>query len=154
MFKKTMKKWIVIANATDARIYQQNNDATTLQLTQHFHSEKAHLHAKDVVTDRAGRVFESAVIGRHALEPTTELHREAKIEFAHEIMAFINHAIANHEFETLILVASPKLLGELRKQIHKPPTQATILEIAKDLSHVKEDKLPEVLKHELELASC
>ena len=54
--------------------------------------------------------------------------------FAAETAEMLKRRAMANEFESLIVVAPPKMLGELRKHYHKEVTDRLVGELAKDLT--------------------
>jgi len=98
------------------RILEQDNPAT-----------------REQGTDRPGRSVASHGVARSAMEEV-DWHHLAKERFANEIAeALYRHAHANH-FETLIIIAPPKILGNLRKLFHAEVIDRIAAEIPKQLT--------------------
>ena len=64
----------------------------------------------------------------------TDYHQQEEDRFAAEIAAMLNKRALAGDFEKLIVVASPKTLGELRKHYGKDVTKCLAGELAKDLT--------------------
>ncbi len=84
-------------------------------------------------THRPGRSTASPGVGRSAMEEV-DWHHLAKERFANEVAeALYRHAHANR-FEELVIVAPPKILGNLRKVLHAEVVDLIAAEIPKDLT--------------------
>jgi len=84
-------------------------------------------------TDRPGRAAGSVGVARSAVEEV-DWHHIAKERFADEIAeALYRHAHENH-FAKLVIIAPPKILGNLRKAFHSEVTDRIIGEIPKELT--------------------
>jgi protein required for attachment to host cells len=91
-------------------------------------------------SDRPGRGHESASAARHAVEPRTDPHREAKRDFARHLADRLEAAAGS--YARLLLVAPPAFLGDLREALgdagrgklagtlDKDLTKATLADIA------------------------
>ena len=64
----------------------------------------------------------------------TDYHQQEEDRFAAETADMLKRRAMKQEFESLIIVAPPKMLGELRKHYHKEVTDRLVGEIAKDLT--------------------
>jgi len=84
------------------------------------------------VTDSAGRVS-SPVSGGGAM-PSADAHEVEEQRFAAETALELSRAALAGEFENLVLVAPPKMLGQLRKTLHQEVQKKTLREIAKDVT--------------------
>jgi protein required for attachment to host cells len=84
-------------------------------------------------TDRPGRSTASFGVARSAMEEV-DWHHIAKERFAKEIAeALYHHAHANL-FDRLIIIAPPKILGQLRKMFHVEVIARIAAEIPKELT--------------------
>lgn len=85
-------------------------------------------------SDAPGRVFGSRGGPRSAVE-NTDWHELEKERFADEIAATINKAAESGALKEIVIVAPPRVLGELRKQL-TPKAQGKVKgELDKDLTH-------------------
>ncbi len=138
-----MKKdtWLIVANSSLARIYkiEKRFDLTELKVLEHPESR---LHNLDLVSDKPGRDFESAGIGRHALEPKVLPKRHEFAVFAKSLADYLENARNQGEFETLYIAASPSLLGLLRQSIHPNTAKLIKGEVDKDMTHMKPQEIP------------
>jgi protein required for attachment to host cells len=138
-----MKKesWLVVANSSIARIYkiEKKHDLFEIKVLEHPESR---LHNLDLVSDKPGRDFESAGIGKHSLEPKTLPKRQEFALFAKSIADYLENARNQGEFDTLYVAANPSLLGLLRQSLH--PNTAKLLkgEVDKDLTLLKPRDIP------------
>jgi protein required for attachment to host cells len=93
-------------------------------------------------TDQPGRAVTGAGTARSAMEET-DWHRLAEDRFAVEIAEALYRRVHAGRCEKLVVVAPPKVLGEMRKAFHKEVSACISAEIPKELtSH----PLPEIAK--------
>lgn len=84
-------------------------------------------------SDRPGRSNASLGVARSAMEEA-DWHNPAKERFAGELAdALYRHAHANL-FDKLVIVAPPKILGNLRKAFHPEVAERIAAEIPKQLT--------------------
>ena len=84
-------------------------------------------------TDRPGRASASVGAARSAMDEA-DWHHIAKERFAGELAeALYRHARANR-FEKLVIIAPPKVLGELRKAFHPEVAGRIAAELSKELT--------------------
>ena len=94
-------------------------------------------------TDRPGREHSSVGPGRSSVTQT-DWHDLEEHKFAREVAAALEKIVRERQGETLIVVAPPRALADLRKAFHDDVKKKIVAEIDKDLS-----KLPlhEIEKH-------
>ena len=84
-------------------------------------------------TDRPGRAFASAGTARSAMQET-DWHQLGEDRFASQIAQTLYTLAHANKFEALVVVAPPKVLGVLRKELHKEVTNRITGELAKELA--------------------
>jgi protein required for attachment to host cells len=85
-------------------------------------------------SDAPGRAYSSVGWGRSAVGET-DWHELEKERFATAIADRINKAAQSQAFTRLVIVAPPKILGELRCEFAKETETKIVAEIPKDLTH-------------------
>jgi protein required for attachment to host cells len=95
-------------------------------------------------TDRPGRTNGTDGVSRSALEQT-DWHQLAEDRFASEIADALYRTGHAHGFEHLIVVAPPKVLGNLRAAFHPEVTKRVIAEVPKDLTSQPVQELVKLL---------
>jgi protein required for attachment to host cells len=93
-------------------------------------------------TDRPGR----AAVGTHrSAMDQTDWHQLAEDEFAAELAAWLADHHRNKPHATIVIVAAPKLMGDLRKHLPGEVAGKIAREIAKDLVNLPTDQLERAL---------
>jgi protein required for attachment to host cells len=88
---------------------------------------------RDRKSDAPGRSFSSVGAGRSAYEEA-DFHQLEEDRFAADTAEMLRKRALDGDFESLIIVAPPRTLGELRKHYHKEVERRLAGEIAKDLT--------------------
>ena len=99
--------------------------------------EKAQEHVnpatRDQATDAAGRASSPRGGVQSSVEPT-DFHQLEEDRFAAEAADFLKVRALKNDYESLIVVAPPNTLGELRKHYHKEVSSRLTGELDKDLT--------------------
>jgi protein required for attachment to host cells len=142
---------ILVADQAEALFY----DMPSLEAVPHevlrISDPAAHLHDRDLVSDRPGRAYESVGGARHAIEREADPRQREAERFARRIARRLDEARRKGEFERLVVVAGPPFLGMLRAAMSRPTRGLVAHEIRKDLVHGPVAALREhlaVLSHE------
>jgi protein required for attachment to host cells len=98
--------------------------------------------AHDLGTDAPGRLFASRGGTRSAVE-STDWHEVEKEHFARQIAQRINTAAENGAMKEIIIIAPPRVLGEIRKELSSKAQGKVKGELDRDLTH---HPLPEIEK--------
>lgn len=138
--------WVVVANGSECKVFLINLKEKHIELLRKFESPEARVHAIELTSDKPGKAYESVGILGHGMAPKFNQHTKEKAKFAHMIATFLNDELNLHSFKSLILMASPEFLGEIRKYLHKNTISKIVKEKNKDLVHAQE---AEILEHVL-----
>ncbi len=96
-------------------------------------------------TDKPGRTFESIGNRRSAYEPPADWHAQAKRDFAREIAGLLKEKSRNGDFDKLILVAPPEMLGNLRPLLSPETKEKLLGEVNKDYTQLTPREIKEQL---------
>jgi protein required for attachment to host cells len=91
-------------------------------------------------------IFESHGSAQHRSEPHIRVEDEIKIHFAKLVAKHINEAKEKNHFDNLVLIAPPRMLGFIRKELSKPAREAVSSSLSKNLVHCREDEIISRLK--------
>jgi protein required for attachment to host cells len=126
---------IVVADQAEAIFY----DAASLRARPievgRISDPVAHLHNRDLMSDRPGRSYESVGGQRHAIAREDDPRRREAVRFAKRISRRLDDARRKDEFDELVVVAGPPFLGMMRGELSRPTRQRVVHEIHKDLVH-------------------
>lgn len=133
---------MVVADQAEARIYLLRG--ATMRVAARLENEAAHLHDRDLKSDRPGRVFDRApaprgrrgAVGHHATGGERRPRRQAELAFARSIAAAAAATRRSAGFDRLVLVAGPRILGQLRRTFPVALRTRVVAEFAKDWVHL------------------
>ncbi|MFZ4541271.1 MAG: host attachment protein [Rickettsiales bacterium] len=95
--------------------------------------------------NQTGMVFESGSSARHMGEPHVDARIEVKQHFAQRIADLLNRAKMGDAFDQLVLVAPPKMLGEIKARLEPSIGAKVSATLAKELTHLDTRALTEHL---------
>ncbi|WP_299947726.1 host attachment protein [uncultured Microbulbifer sp.] len=117
--------WILVANQSQARIFEAQKRAGQLhEIVDLLHPE-SRLPGREQESDAPGRSFDSHGQGRHAMGNFAEIHRRSGEKFAKEIAKTLERGRQEGRYEKLYIVAEPYMVGSLRDAL-RIPTRATV----------------------------
>jgi protein required for attachment to host cells len=132
--RKLNRLWIVVADGGAARILAVSEDRSRIEVIREMVSTTMHLKTHDLVSDRAGRSFESSSPTRHAIVPKHDPHMEEKHRFIQSLADLLGEENRAGRFDQLILIVTPAQVKVLQDGLD-PPTRARVREtITKDLT--------------------
>jgi protein required for attachment to host cells len=139
---KRKTSWIIVEDGSRARILANEGPGTGLSVVAEHMAPQARAHTADLGSDRPGRAFDSTTPARHAMEPRVDWHRQEKERFIGKLAEDLG--AAQQQFDRLILVAPPRVMGELHRRLDEPTRAKVAGELQKDLTWVA---LPELSAH-------
>jgi protein required for attachment to host cells len=133
------KTWVVIANASQARIYVREN-RHAVQLEHTFSHPESKMKGTELASDRPGH-NQSKGNGRGAFtEPSDPKAYEAE-RFAMEVAQALDRGRNSRAFQKIVLVASPHFHGLLNKHINKHVAELVSEHVDKDLTGVPDHEM-------------
>ena len=126
--------FVVVADGQKMLFFRNEGDSEYLKLEMERKEVQDNPADRDQGTSEPGRTFDaSGGAGRSAYEET-DFHQLGEDRFAAETAAMLKERALRNEYESLIIVAPPRTLGELRKHYHKEVEKRLAAEIPKDLT--------------------
>ena len=142
-----MKTWILVANASEACLYDSENLRTqALNLLKKFDHPESREKRLDLTADRAGH-YSTNHKARGRFEDKSDPKKVEADNFARELAEALGAGNNNHDFDQLVLVTSSPFYGKLNKHIDF--TLDNLNHIDKDYTKLKAEELLEKLRKEL-----
>jgi protein required for attachment to host cells len=126
--------WIFVGDGQKALFLVNEGDEKFLNLRRSSVVENPDPPSREQGSDKPGRAF-SSVGEIHSAVDETDWHELKKERFAASIAGRINKAALADEFSQVVIVAPPKILGELRHEFTKETERKIVAEIDKDLTN-------------------
>ena len=112
----TKPDWIVIANATRARILARER-GEPMAVVKTFSHPEGRGKVSDLADDRAGHGSSDHSWGGSAYPPRIDAKRKEHERFATELGAWLERAAEQDTYRSLALLASNPFLGELKAEL-------------------------------------
>jgi protein required for attachment to host cells len=142
MPNKTIRTWVVIADAARMRVFETRGRGTGLTAVEDMTLAAELAPSRESGSDRPGRSFESVGSVRHAMEGSSDPNREQKRQFARRIVDAVEARLAAKSFDQLVVVAPPATMGDLRAALPAKVKAAVIAELVADLTNTPTSQLP------------
>lgn len=143
---RTEETWVLVADAARALLLRAGPADGPLELLEELAHPEGRAKPGELVEDKPGRSFDSARTGgRHAMEPDTDPQRAELHRFVRRLAAALDEAAGAGRFHRLVLVAGPRLLGELRDALPERVRGMVTREVGKDLAGLDLPELRERL---------
>jgi len=138
-----MRVRILVADQSEADFYDMEHAEEMPKFAGGIGDPAAHLHDREIDSDRPGRVFDHApspgarrgATAHHGTGGERSSRKHEAEQFARRIAKLLDEARRDGEFDRLIVIAPPGLLGRLRAAMPEPLRSITAAEVAKSLVH-------------------
>ncbi|MGE0736310.1 MAG: host attachment protein [Alphaproteobacteria bacterium] len=127
--------WVVVADGGRARLFAMEKGPASLYQMPDSEFEGPHRRNRDIMADKPGRSFDSSGQHRHALEPHSDPARNDERHFLKTVVDRIDAAHKHGEFSGLVVVAPPRVLGEIRAMLPHALSKIVTHEVGRDLAH-------------------
>jgi protein required for attachment to host cells len=126
--------WVMVADGEKALFLRNagDNKYPNLEVVQEMQQDNPP--TREQGSDSPGRYNDGPSVHRSAVEDT-DWHRIGKERFADEIAARLYKLAHSGEFNEIVLVAPPMLLGTMRKKLHKEVGDKVTAEVPKTLTN-------------------
>ncbi len=125
--------WVLVGDGRKALFFVNKGSADLLDLRVLETRVDENPAAREQGADRPGRAFAS-VGGARSAVGDTDWHEIEEERFARAIAERINAGAEADEFSAIVIVAPPKTLGEIRKDLSKKARGKVAGELGKDLT--------------------
>jgi protein required for attachment to host cells len=138
--------WILIANASSARIFANQGPKKGLQLVKQLDHPESREKASELVSDRPGH-NQGHGNGHGSFVPNTDPKHNEADRFALELSKELDHGRGANSYERLILVASSPFIGLLNGRLSSHVRALVSETIEKDYTKATEKELGGHLEH-------
>jgi protein required for attachment to host cells len=138
---------VLVADGRKMLFFRNEGDAEHPNLIVESAQEHQDLATRDQRSDAAGRAS-SPQGGSQSTIEQTDYHQLEEDRFAADAADLLRTRALANDFESLIIVAPPRTLGELRKHYHKEVERRLKGEIAKDLTGHPVDQIERIISAE------
>jgi len=126
--------WIIAADASRARILQVTDRAQQLEEIEDLLNPEGRVHDRELISDAHPRLSGHSGGGPASDREETSAAEHATELFAKRVGDYLDKARTGHRYDRLHLIAPPKFLGQLRKELGKEVQKLVAQELPKDLS--------------------
>lgn len=106
-------EWILVADASEARLLQQEHGGPLRQL-QAFRHPESRRHSSELGADQRGRAARDGRSGAVAFAPRVEPHRKEHLRFARELAEALEEGCRQERCAAVRVFAASPFLGELK----------------------------------------
>ncbi len=123
---------VLVADGKKLLFLRNHGDETRMDLHVEAHQDQLNPPTREQGTDAPGRIFTGG--GRRSAMEGPDYHQIAEDRFAAQAADLLRDRALKGDFKTLVVVAPPRTLGELRQHYHKEVASRIAHELHKDLT--------------------
>jgi len=138
--------WILVANASTARIYENKGISKGLKLVSQLDHPESRMKGSELVSDRPG-YMQSVGNGHGARQPATDPKQNEAEHFALNLAKTLEQGRGDNRYDRLIVVASNPFLGTLKPRLSGQVQSLVSETIEKDYTKVTDKELAGHLSH-------
>lgn len=139
---KPVSTLIVIADGENARFFRHAKPGAGLVADPSLDMSEKHQPSHDMGEARPGRTYQSHGAARSGMEPRSDPHEQAEVQFAHALAHHLDALMAADAADRLVIAADPKTLGVLRKALSPQTAGKLAATLGKDLVKTPVHDLP------------
>lgn len=123
--------WVIAADPTLGRVIEIEDDAPA-EVCSFARQEDAGADIDEL--SKPSKSLETVDGERQAVSVELEPDEPQRIAFTRQIGDYVEHARRDHRFEKLVLVADPKVLANLRKELSNETRKLVSSEVSKNVA--------------------
>lgn len=149
MLRLETDTWVVVADGEKALFLRNDGGAAQPSLTVERVEQQDNPAHGDQVSDKPGRKADNGLGQRSAMEEA-DWHELAKERFAADLSDILKRMVQRDRITKMVLIAPPKVLGEMRDQMHDMVKKTILAEIPKTLTGHPLPELQKIVVGDLE----
>lgn len=124
---------VLVADGRKMLFFRNEGDENQIDLRTEAHDEREDRKDREIKTDAPGTVQQSAGYGRSTYEET-DFQQQEEDRWIKDAAEELKVRALRNDFDALAIVAPPKALGVLRKELHKEVERRILCTINKEMS--------------------
>ena len=135
---------VLVSDGRQAKFLRNRGTPVAPQLILEHSLERKAARTSELGTDRPGRSHSPDGRSRSAMAET-DLHQQEETRFAAEVAEVLLEMEHARKFRELVVVAPPRMLGDLRAHFHREVTDCVVAEVPKDFTATPVPELGKLL---------
>ncbi len=128
---------VLVVDGRKMLFFRNNGDENQIDLRTEAHDERQDAYDRELKTDAPGNAATGMKGGGDTHRPTmseTDYHQQEEDIWVKEAADELKKRALRNDFEALAIIAPPKALGVLRKELHKEVEKRVVLTLNKEMS--------------------
>lgn len=124
---------VLVADGKKLLFLRNRGDEGMIDLRTESHDHRDDRKDGEIKTDAPGTQGQSAGYGRPAMDET-DFHQQEEDRWVKDAAEELKKRALRNDFDSLVVIAPPKALGVLRKELHKEVERRIILTVNKEMT--------------------
>jgi protein required for attachment to host cells len=124
---------VMVADGTKVLFLRNHGDQNQIDLRTEAHDFRDDRKDREIKTDAPGTQAQRWGDARPAMDET-DFHTQEEIRWVKEAAEELKRRALRNDFDALAIIAPPKALGVLRKELHKQVEKRIVLTINKEMT--------------------
>ena len=124
---------VLVADGTKVLYLRNHGDQNLIDLRTESHDEREDRKDRELKTDSPGTNKQRMGSGRPAMDET-DFHQQEEDRWVKDAAEELKRRALRNDFEALAVIAPPRALGTLRKELHKEVEKRIVLTLNKEMS--------------------
>lgn len=124
---------VLVADGRKMLFLRNHGDDALIDLRTEAHDQREDLKDRELKTDAPGTMKQSGGYGRPAMDET-DFHQQEEDRWAKAAAEELKKRALRNDFDALAIIAPPKTLGVLRKELHKEVERRLVLTLNREMT--------------------
>ena len=125
---------VLVADGKKMLFLRNHGDQNQIDLRTEAHDEREDRKDSDIKTDAPGAIGQSAGYSGRVVYEETDFHQQEEDLWVKDAAEQLKKRALRNDFADLVLVAPPKALGVLRKELHKEVEKRILFTCNKEMT--------------------
>ena len=125
---------VLVADGKKMLFLRNHGDQNQIDLRTEAHDEREDRKDSDIKSDAPGAIGQSAGYSGRVAYEETDFHQQEDDLWVKDAADQLKKRALNNDFEDLVIVAPPKALGVLRKDLHKEVEKRILFTCNKEMT--------------------
>ncbi len=124
---------VLVADGRKMLFLRNHGDESLIDMRIEAHDQREDPKDREIKSDAPGTTRQSAGFGRPAMDET-DFHQQDKDRWAKDAAEELKKRALRNDFDALAIIAPPKTLSVLRKELHKEVERRIVLTLNKEMT--------------------
>jgi protein required for attachment to host cells len=125
---------VLVTDGRKSLFLRNNGDEKQIDLRTEAHDQREDHKDREFKTDAPGAIGQSAGYSGRVVYEETDFHQLEEDNWVKDVADQLRTRALNNDFDALAIIAPPKALGVLRKELHKEVERRVVLTLNKEMT--------------------